>query len=124
MRFIPVTLICLAFVANVAAETPPSHPPVDHKAINEQAKQNKIPVAEMKNQGKVVSVISVNNYAYLEVTPAGGGENIWIALPDTIEVSEGDSIHYKDGPVMRDFTSRSLDRTFDSIIFLSDVSVD
>ncbi len=123
MKFIPFILFCCAFVTTAAAETPPGHPPIDHKEMTEQMMQEQ-PAMPFKNRGKVVTLISVNNYVYLEVDPDEGDKNVWIALPETVDVKEGDMVRYKDGPIMKDFTSSSLNRTFESVIFLSDVIVD
>jgi hypothetical protein len=123
MKFIPFALFCCAFATIAAAETPPGHPPIDHKVLTDQLKQEQN-LEEFKNRGKVITLISVNSYVYLEVDPDEGDKNVWIALPDSVEVKEGDRVRYKDGPVMKDFTSNTLNRTFESVIFLSEVVVD
>ena len=48
--------------------------------------------------------------------------DIWIAAP-TMAVSEGDQVKYSGGMEMKDFYSKALDRTFESIFFVQNVSL-
>ena len=68
------------------------------------------------NRGKVISTINVQRYTYIEVR--SNGRQVWLAGPP-IELSEGDVIAWGDFAVMRDFTSRELDRTFDELLFVA-----
>ncbi len=104
-----------------AAEIPPGHPPVDHKAIMEQVKQSGSD-SDLNLQGKAISVLPVSGYIYIEVAH-DKGDNLWMAVPEDVVVKEGDTVHYKEGPIMQDFKSKSLDRTFPSVMFLSRVLI-
>ncbi len=64
----------------------------------------------------VIEVMDVSNYTYLQVEAEG--EKNWIAA-QTIKVSPGDKVEYMGGSEMVDFYSKSLDRTFASILFVS-----
>lgn len=68
--------------------------------------------------GTVAETIDVGSYIYLRLEEP----DIWIAAP-TMAVSEGDQIKYAGGMEMRDFYSKSLDRTFESIFFIQNVSL-
>ncbi len=64
--------------------------------------------------GKVMQSMNAAGYTYLQVA-TDGGEN-WVAIPET-QIETGATVSYLDGMVMRDFTSKSLNRTFPSIVF-------
>jgi hypothetical protein len=66
----------------------------------------------------VVEVIEVPNYTYLRLEE----RNIWVAVP-TFPVSVGDRVEYTGGTAMGEFYSKTLDRTFESIFFISNVKV-
>jgi len=70
------------------------------------------------NQGRIVSHVSVPGYSYLEVE--NGGERIWIA-GNPVEFQEGQIVAWGRAAMMRDFHSKALDRTFDVILFVSDI---
>jgi hypothetical protein len=114
-----ITIITASTIS--AAATPPGHPPVDHKAIMEQAKQSGSD-SDLNLQGKAISVLPVSGYVYIEVAH-DEGDNLWMAVPEDVVVKEGDTVHYKEGPIMQDFKSKSLDRTFPSVMFLSRVLI-
>lgn len=76
--------------------------------------------SELPHEGKVVSTISASGYSYVEVAVENGTR--WIAGPATT-LKAGDTIRFSDGPVMQNFTSKSLQRTFPSITFVDHVSV-
>ena len=70
---------------------------------------------QMPHQGKVVSTIDASIYTYIEVSE--GGKTVWLAAP-TVAVKKGETVGYDDGAVMTNFYSKSLNRTFDSVIFV------
>lgn len=70
------------------------------------------------NRGQVISTVDVSRYTYIEVRSNGG--QVWLAGPP-IKLSEGDVITWGDYAVMREFTSRELDRTFDELLFVAAV---
>lgn len=76
--------------------------------------------ADLPHEAKVVSTVSASGYSYVEVAAAAGTE--WIAGPATT-LKAGDTIRYSDGPVMANFTSKSLQRTFAKITFVDHVVV-
>lgn len=68
------------------------------------------------NEGRVISSINVAGYTYIEAE--NNGQTIWLA-GTPIKVSAGDMISWGQGSVMSNFHSKSLDRTFERIIFVS-----
>jgi hypothetical protein len=48
---------------------------------------------------------------------------VWVAAP-TVNIRVGDTVHFQDAPAMANYHSKSLDRTFTNVIFVSNISVD
>lgn len=72
------------------------------------------------SQGVVKSATNAGGYTYLEVDQ--GGATVWLAVPET-SVKAGDKVNWGGGMVMRNFNAKSLNRTFDQIIFAGGVNV-
>ena len=75
----------------------------------------------LPNKGKVVSVIDASIYTYIEVSQ--GDKVIWLAAP-AVALKKDDNIRFSDGVEMKDFHSKTLDRTFPSILFVNAVMPD
>ena len=69
--------------------------------------------------GKVVEKMDASSYTYVRLDD-GTGNDIWAAIPQT-QLEIGEQIALKGGMVMRNFNSKTLNRTFDSIIFASGI---
>jgi hypothetical protein len=78
------------------------------------AVQTAAPVNEDALTGTVIETFDSGGYTYLHLD--NGQEKIWVAIGQT-PVEKGQEISLANGPVMRDFHSPSLDRTFAEIIF-------
>ncbi len=73
------------------------------------------------NKGKVLDTMDASIYTYIQVSTEKGP--VWIATTTT-KVARGDTVSYPDdGVVMHNFTSKSLNRKFDKIIFVDKMSV-
>ncbi|MDC1288189.1 hypothetical protein N8198_09925 [Gammaproteobacteria bacterium] len=70
------------------------------------------------HSGVVVEYLNAAGYSYIRVEE--NGANVWLAAPET-DLEIGQSIRWDGGSPMRNFFSRSLDRNFDEIIFISTV---
>jgi hypothetical protein len=82
---------------------------------------NAYAAAVFANMGKVLDTMDASIYTYIQVSGEKG--TVWIATTTT-KVAKGDTISYPDdGVVMHNFTSKSLNRKFDSIIFVDKMSV-
>lgn len=68
--------------------------------------------------GKVLEVTPVMGYDYLKVDE--NGKTRWIAIA-TAPVKVGDKIGYDTQTIMKNFQSKSLNKTFDEIIFANEV---
>lgn len=64
--------------------------------------------------GKVLETMNSAGYTYMLVT--SGGLQQWVAIPET-SIAVGAEIRYHPGMTMTDFHSKTLDKTFASIIF-------
>ena len=54
---------------------------------------------------------------------SGANGPVWIAASKT-KVAKGNTISYPNGAVMTNFNSKSLNRTFDKIIFVDRIKVE
>lgn len=82
---------------------------------------NAFAASQYPNTGKVLETMDASIYTYVQVTGANGP--VWIAASKT-SVPKGATISYPDGAVMTNFTSKSLNRTFDKIIFVDKIKVE
>lgn len=82
---------------------------------------NAFAASQYPNKGKVLEVMDASIYTYMQVTSDNGP--IWIAASKT-SVPKGATISYPDGAVMTNFTSKTMNRTFDKIIFVDKVKVE
>lgn len=64
--------------------------------------------------GKVLETMDAGGYTYLLVDTGKGQQ--WVAIP-AAKIKTGDDVSYYDGMVMDKFVSKSLNRTFDTIVF-------
>ena len=90
---------------------PPGHPKVDGAA----AAATPAPVATAAQvTGKVVETIEGGGYTYICLEKEK--KKTWVAVPST-KVTVGQELSLDPGNVMHNFTSKTLNRTFESIIF-------
>ena len=68
----------------------------------------------VKLTGKVVETTDAGGYTYICLE--NGGKKTWVAVP-AMKVKLGDELKLMPGAEMNGFTSKALNRTFDSIIF-------
>jgi hypothetical protein len=66
------------------------------------------------HKGKVLQTMDASSYTYVEVEEKG--QKLWLAVMKTA-VKKGDIVEFPDSPPMINFTSKTLNRTFDKIIF-------
>lgn len=70
--------------------------------------------AGLPTQGVIVETMNSGGFTYLCLE--NNGVQVWVAIRET-DVFVGEQIEIADGPVKTNFTSNSLNRTFDSLIF-------
>ena len=93
---------------------PAAEPPAPAPGHGMGGAQNNV----IRNRGRVVSAVVAGGYSYLELEVRGG--RVWLATKP-VEVQPGDEIGWGDFAPMNNFTSKALDKTFDQILFVSNV---
>lgn len=68
--------------------------------------------------GKVIETMDSGGYTYVHIEK--DNKKTWVAVPG-IKVSAGQDISFQPGMVMNNFTSKTLGRTFESIVFSSGI---
>ena len=113
--FISCSLILgLGACGNDLSKTNPSTQAGKQSPASVQAPSDPQPASY---SGKVVEKQDVDPYTYVRMD-GGAGNDIWAAVPKT-QLEIGEEITLKDGIVMSNFKSKTLNRTFESIIFAS-----
>ena len=72
------------------------------------------------NEGKVLSTLDAPGYTYMEL--ANTEKRFWIAAPTT-RVKVGDRVRFEQSLVMKNFNSKTLNRTFDQVIFVNSATI-
>lgn len=88
------------------AVTPGGNP---HAGMTSQ----QLPAGDLR-KGKVVQTMDASSYTYVEIDEKG--QKLWLAVLKTT-VKPGETVEFPDAPPMVNFTSKTLNRTFDKIIF-------
>jgi hypothetical protein len=106
-----ITLFSTTVSAVYAAEQmiPPNHPKIELPAQTSTHEQTG------QFTGKVLESMNSGGYSYINLQKNGGGK-VWIAVPET-KITVGQQMSFKEGLVMTNFQSKTLKRSFDSIIF-------
>jgi len=97
--------------------------PAGHKAVDKDAKPRGM--TELKKastggettkelSGKVVETMNAGGYTYINLEK--DGKQTWAAVP-TMKVSVGEEMKLQPGMGMTNFTSKSLNKTFESVVF-------
>lgn len=126
-----ILLVSLLFVSsNVSAEVFDGlggknfkHPPTGAQAAPGANAAAPTPMRQPEgpaSQGKVLETTSAAGYTYMLLE--AGGKQFWVAGTQ-VTAKEGDVISYVTNVTMQNFTSKTMNKTFDSIIFASSVSV-
>ena len=116
MKSFPVLLVLAIFSASAAAQQiPAGHPGVSSKAAG-----NTKSVAQLPQKAKVLSTIDAKPYTYLEVTQ--NKKTLWLAA-NAVALKKGDVIRFDNGMPMTNFHSKTLNRTFPSVLFVNSVVV-
>ncbi|MDD2465197.1 MAG: DNA-binding protein [Desulfobulbus sp.] len=86
-----------------------------------QASAVQAPLDGVALQGKIAETMDSNGYTYLLLDAAQG--KVWVAIPQTA-VKVGQEVNCAPGLTMNNFTSKTLNRTFEAIIFSPGVEKD
>jgi hypothetical protein len=111
-----ITLVCvLMFVASGCKEG----------SATPSASQQEAPAAPQPASipqgwtGTVAETMNAAGYTYVKIDT--GTEQIWAAAPGT-QVKVGDTVSVPPGAPMKNFQSKTLDRTFDVVYFVSSIN--
>lgn len=119
MRMI-IALLALAATAGTAVAAPRPDADTAKPALN-NLPVGHVPVTaapgaiQLTRKGKVLEVIDSPMYTYVRVT--GDKDPLWLAAYKT-GIAKDDVVNYSDGVAMSNFHSKSLNRTFDTIVFV------
>ncbi|MCX7087089.1 MAG: hypothetical protein NTV00_03435 [Methylococcales bacterium] len=113
MKYLMFILALASAFAVSAEKLPAGHPSVNGNNLAKQVSSE-----ALAQKAKVIEVINVPQYTYLEVSQ--NNQSRWIAAP-SVDVKKEDVIAFNDGAMMTDFYSKTLDRTFPSIAFVNQV---
>lgn len=105
--------------ANATSQTPAQSAPA--QPLNPQQQAAVDAAKGMPTQGTVKEMMHASGYTYMNVD-TGSGKNVWIAAT-MMRVKLENKVQWSDAAVMRNFNSKSLHRTFDEILFVSNASV-
>jgi len=84
-----------------------------------QAFKSSAPASNSASQaltGKILETMDAGGYTYMKIDT--GATQPWVAIPQS-QVKVGDEVTYQPGMVMNNFSSKTLNRTFESIVFSS-----
>ena len=84
------------------------------KMMNTQTKNE---MTTYVHQGEVINKLDTGNYSYLQIKE--NDNTYWIAVP-TMDVKKGEMVFFSQYMEMEDFKSGTLNRTFKSVLFVSD----
>jgi len=99
----------------IRTETQPAVDP--YANLNLPVNLTTYPVANQNlNSGIAANVINSGGYTYIEIIDQG--KSTWLAGSQTA-VKRGQQVYWGESAAMRNFTSKSLNRTFSEILFVS-----
>ncbi len=104
-----------AAVEKVAPAIPPGHSGLPAAATTTTPATAAEPAAPPPLAGKVIETMNAGGYSYIYIERADGKKS-WVAVAQT-PVTVGAQMTFKPGTEMGKFESKSLNKTFDSIIF-------
>ena len=84
-------------------------------------KPMEVPSAPTNHKGKVLETMNSGGYTYVQIDEKG--QKLWVAVMET-KVKVGDTVEFPESPPMVNFQSKSLNRTFDKIIFAPGIKIE
>ena len=109
-----LVLISVSGCNSVKNDVPASAPQAQPAAAMAPAPAQAQAQAEESLSGKVAETMSSGGYTYVYLE--NSGSKTWVAIPQTA-VKVGQMVTCQPGMEMKNFTSKTLNRTFASIIF-------
>lgn len=117
----PITLALIVLAVGCDNKTDTSAPPKGEEQTPSPA-HGAPSVAPTQFAGVVTETMNSGGYTYIEFEHAG--KRLWAAVPE-MTIARGDTVAIPAGAgsIMANFASKSLNRTFESIIFASEIQV-
>jgi len=84
-----------------------------------ETKNNTTNIESNSRSGIVVDKMDAGSYSYLQLKE--NDKLYWVAVPK-LEIENGESIYFSEYLEMIDFKSETLNRTFESVLFVNDAS--
>jgi hypothetical protein len=84
-----------------------------------ETKNNTTNIESNSRSGIVVDKVDAGSYSYLQLKE--NDKLYWVAVP-TMKIENGESIYFSQYMEMIDFKSETLNRTFESVLFVNDAS--
>lgn len=106
-----VTVLTIVSIHSTYAGKPAEAPKAD---VYMKAKQEVPPPDTSSLSGKIIETMNSGGYTYLCIEK--DGKKTWVAIPET-KMAVGENVSLPPGYEMVNFTSKTLNRTFDKIIF-------
>ncbi len=103
-----------------AAPAPQSSAPAGQQ-LSPAQRQALAEAQGMPKQGTVLELMHASGYTYMKVD-TGDNKTLWIAA-SLMRAKPDDTVQWGDAAVLHNFNSKSLHRTFDTILFVSNASV-
>lgn len=120
-----MTLLCIAIfsitlLAGCSEEPPASQSQAAKPSAQMAPATPAAPATSPGKSGKVLETMDASGYTYVNVDT--GSETFWAAAPQ-FAVKVGDEVLVPEGMPMSNFSSKTLDRTFDMVYFVPSVMV-
>ncbi|MFC1524673.1 DNA-binding protein [Thermodesulfobacteriota bacterium] len=109
-------LILALSLAACGDDSPKSTPVAPQGSSEVSPMQTQDPLAGTIIKGKILETLPAGGYSYLHLDM--GGEKTWVAIPAS-NIAVGEEVSLKYSMTMMNFPSKSLDRTFEKLIFAS-----
>ncbi|MBM4064332.1 MAG: DNA-binding protein [Planctomycetes bacterium] len=106
-----VTVLTIVSIHGTYAGKPAKAPQAD---VYMKPSQDASPQETSSLSGKIVETMNSGGYTYLCIEK--DGKKTWVAIPET-KMSVGENISLPPGYEMVNFTSKTLNRTFEKIVF-------
>ncbi|MBI2877692.1 MAG: hypothetical protein HYY20_12505 [Candidatus Tectomicrobia bacterium] len=108
------------FMTGGCQDKPAANTPEAPKAAMPQAHEKVATASSGMTSGTVLATMDGGMYTYVEIETEG--KKLWAVGPKT-PVAVGDKVEFRGGMPMPNYYSKTLDRTFDSILFVSELRV-
>jgi len=123
MFFIITLIVTAAFFAiGCSDKTKETSETAVNKPEMPAVSDTSLPTQQSKNvhKGKVVTTMNSGGYTYIQIEE--NGKKLW-AASQQFKVSVGDRVEFPEGSPMTNFHSKTLNRTFELILFVPSVKV-